>query len=203
MTIQETARRGGFELNNGLATLSQAPCHHLATERLLLRCPSPEDGPILHAAILDLIHQLRPWFSWATEENLTLASSETTARYAYYRFQNGTEFDFYLFAKGRSPLIGVCGLGRPEWSLADFELSYWLRTGYEGQGYMTEAATAVIDFAFDTLACDQLIIRSDPMNGKSVALARRLGFITQSQIGSEIVLTRFANVSATTDANCL
>ena len=45
-------------------------------------------------------------------------------------------------------LIGACGIDpRDEGT----ELGYWLGAGYWGHGFMTEAARAVIDYAFGDL----------------------------------------------------
>ena len=44
-----------------------------------------------------------------------------------------------------------------------------------GRGYATEAATAALDFAFETLGWDRVIHVIDPRNVASQAVARRLG----------------------------
>jgi RimJ/RimL family protein N-acetyltransferase len=55
-------------------------------------------------------------------------------------------------------------------------MSYWLRTPYAGQGYMTEAAQKLVHFAFETFNLCRLEIWCDSRNERSAALARRLGF---------------------------
>ena len=50
-----------------------------------------------------------------------------------------------------------------------------LYDGFEGQGYATEAATAMRDWAFETLGIKTLVSYVDPDNAASAAVAMRLG----------------------------
>jgi RimJ/RimL family protein N-acetyltransferase len=74
-------------------------------------------------------------------------------------------------------VIGYCGLsyfpdiaGQPE-----VEIGYRLvRVGW-GQGYATEAALAVRDYAFDVLALMRVVALIDPSNSASVRVAKKIG----------------------------
>ena len=55
------------------------------------------------------------------------------------------------------------------------ELGWMLYEGFEGQGYATEAATALRDWAFDTLGLESLVSYFHPENHRSMAVAKRLG----------------------------
>jgi len=55
------------------------------------------------------------------------------------------------------------------------ELGYLFRPRAEGQGYATEAATALRDHAFTTLGMDRLVSYVAPENTPSARLAARLG----------------------------
>jgi [ribosomal protein S5]-alanine N-acetyltransferase len=74
-------------------------------------------------------------------------------------------------------VLGYCGLvlfpdldGR-----AEVEIGYRLAREHWGQGYATEAALAVRDFARERLALTRLVALIDPGNIASVAVARKLG----------------------------
>ena len=45
-----------------------------------------------------------------------------------------------------------------------------------GRGYITEAAAAVVDFAFDTLAAQRVILNAGVENARSLRVAQKLGF---------------------------
>jgi RimJ/RimL family protein N-acetyltransferase len=47
--------------------------------------------------------------------------------------------------------------------------------GFEGQGYATEAAAALLDWAFTQAGIETLVSYFDPLNRQSIAVARRLG----------------------------
>jgi len=55
------------------------------------------------------------------------------------------------------------------------QLLYAILPPFGKKGYATEAARAVMDFAFDSLGFTYLIAATDPPNRSSMAVARRLG----------------------------
>lgn len=55
------------------------------------------------------------------------------------------------------------------------ELGWFLYDGFEGNGYATEAAEALLAWAFDERCLPTLVSYVDPHNHKSAAVARRLG----------------------------
>lgn len=55
------------------------------------------------------------------------------------------------------------------------ELGYLMAEAHEGQGYATEAARAVLAYAFGPMRLPTLASLIDPGNARSIALARRLG----------------------------
>lgn len=73
-----------------------------------------------------------------------------------------------------SPLIGVCGLSPFEHG-EGVELLYSLTPSHHSQGLATEAATAVLTYAFDTLALPEIIATTDDDNTSSLRLLTRLG----------------------------
>lgn len=55
------------------------------------------------------------------------------------------------------------------------ELGWMLYEGFEGQGYATEAATALRDWAFGEAGLKTLVSYFDPDNHRSMAVSKRLG----------------------------
>jgi ribosomal-protein-serine acetyltransferase len=81
-----------------------------------------------------------------------------------------------LLLKGTNTLVGSSGLHDIDWAVPRFEIGYWVRTRYEGQGYITEAVLGITDFARNVLGARRLTIRCDTTNQRSAAVARRAGF---------------------------
>jgi len=88
-----------------------------------------------------------------------------------YRFQYWPIFERHTCA-----FIGCCGL-RPCGKQQDtLELGIHLKKEFWRQGYGTEAASCVIDYAFDELKISALIAGHHPDNTASAKLIRKLGF---------------------------
>jgi len=86
--------------------------------------------------------------------------------------------------KKSNSVIGYCGLfyfpdinGRSE-----IEVGYRLAKKFWGVGYATEAAKAVIQYAFDTLCIKRLIAMVDPYNVASLGVVEKLGMIHESDV---------------------
>lgn len=158
------------------------------TERLLVRSPMPGDGPELYAAVRESLGELRPWMPWP-KEHRTVADSEASARGARARFLDRTELRMHLYLKGTGTLVGSSGLHRIDWEVPKFEIGYWCRTRFAGQGYTTEAVRAIADFAFGTLGARRVEIRCDPLNRPSARVAVRAGFFLEGELRNDSIGT--------------
>src|SRR3712207_6192664 len=130
------------------------------TERLLIRSPLPGDGTELYAAVAESLEELKPWMPWARQE-LTVEVVEENMRRARAAFLERSDLMLLLFLKGESMIVGGSGLHRIDWEVPRFEIGYWVRTGFAGQGYITEAVGGITAFAFDSLGARRVEIRCD------------------------------------------
>ena len=78
--------------------------------------------------------------------------------------------------------MGGSRLLRIDWEVPKFEIGYWLRTRFAGQGYMTEAVGCITDFAFDRLGARRVEIRCDSLNRRSARVAERAGFCLEGEL---------------------
>jgi RimJ/RimL family protein N-acetyltransferase len=154
---------------------------HFETERLLLRAPRSGDGVDVNAAIQESFEQLHQWMEWARHIP-SLAETETHAREAAARFRAREDLALWLFRKSDGLFVGGSGLHSIDWSVPRFEIGYWMRTSLTGQGYMTEAVTAITRFAFDKLHAARIEIRCDALNRRSAAVAERAGFTLEARL---------------------
>jgi [ribosomal protein S5]-alanine N-acetyltransferase len=101
------------------------------------------------------------------------------------RYHQTWGFGPYAVVEKRSQdVIGYCGLfyfldvgGQPE-----VEIGYRLARSAWGQGYATEAASAVRDFAFTTLSIKRLIAIIDPSNSASIGVAKKIGMHYEKEV---------------------
>lgn len=155
----------------------------IATERLILRCPRPGDGPVANEAERESIQDLRPWMPWARADK-SVAESEAYCRRAHARYLLREELMLFIFERdvlGREGrLIGGTGLHKIDWDLRSFEIGYWRRRGFGGRGHATEAVHALVRFAFDRLEARRVEIRTDDANRLSWRVAERAGFTLEA-----------------------
>ena len=154
------------------------------TARLSIRSPRAGDGPEIHAAVLESLAELRPWMPWAKEPP-TLESQEEVVRRAHAEFMARNDLMLLLFLKGSDTLVGGSGLHRIDWSVPRFEIGYWARTPFAGQGYISEAVRGITAFAFDTLGARRGEIHCDDLNTRSATVASRTGFTLEGVLRNQ------------------
>ena len=87
----------------------------------------------------------------------------------------GKWFQFAAEAKAGGDLAGDCALLVIKTTPRIGEIGYTFARAYQHSGLATEAAGAVIDFAFGALELNRVIATTDCRNAPSVALMERLG----------------------------
>ncbi len=84
---------------------------------------------------------------------------------------------FWITLQNSSPIIGSVLLGGIDWNYpASCFLGYRIAEAHTGKGYMTEAAAAVIDYAFRELKLKRIEANIMPINTPSLRTAKKLGF---------------------------
>jgi RimJ/RimL family protein N-acetyltransferase len=76
-------------------------------------------------------------------------------------------------ADGR--VIGESGITQIPGQEPDIEIAWIFNKEYQGQGYATEAARAIMEYAFKELRIARLYALIDRFNARSIAVANRLG----------------------------
>lgn len=151
------------------------------TERLTIRGPLPGDGRELWTAVTESQTELKPWMPWAVDIN-DAEWYEARVREGQLKFLAREDLWLMLLLKGTHTIIGGSGLHRMDWNVPKFEIGYWVRTAYAGQGYITEAVTGITNFAFDVLGAKRVEIRCDVKNERSAAVPQRLGFTLEGTL---------------------
>ena len=153
----------------------------IETERLILRGPRPGDGPAFNAACLDSLDGINQWLGFYRSGPPSVDDSEAFMRAQHAKFITRDELMYLVFRKDDGLLVAASGL-HPRWQIPMFEIGYWCRTPYTGNGYVTEAVRAETDFAFRYLQAVRVYIRCDVENHASAAVARRAGFTWEATL---------------------
>jgi RimJ/RimL family protein N-acetyltransferase len=146
----------------------------IESERLLLVAPRPEYAEALSRAIDQSLPRLLPWMPWALNEPLPPDERQRFLRERYADYYLRRDLMLLILRREDEALVGATGLHRIDWSIPKMEIGYWIRSGFEGRGYVTEAVSRLTDFALQLLHAQRVEIRCDRLNQRSVAVARRL-----------------------------
>ncbi|WP_394835512.1 GNAT family N-acetyltransferase [Pendulispora rubella] len=153
----------------------------IKTARLYIRRPLPGDGLVVNASILETWESLHETMPWARERP-TVDESEAIARKHHAAFLARTDLPMYVFLADRRTHVACTGLHRMDWDVPRFEIGYWVRRSFEGQGYVTETVRALTDFAMTTLAAVRVEIRCSHRNARSQQVAERCGFTLEGRL---------------------
>ena len=105
---------------------------------------------------------------------------------AVYEKNSGVEL-LAVEIKSTSELIGYCGLTqfRDIGGLPEVEVGYRLIRKFWGYGYASEAARAVRNYAFSELNLPRLVALIEPVNQRSVRVAKKLGMTCEKEVMME------------------
>ena len=114
-----------------------------------------------------------PWVEGTRTSADTLAFIEDSMK----RRNGGGSGDWVIVARidERPTIVGVIGLHGLHRTNRRTEIGYWIAGEFEGRGFVTRAASAVVDHLFD-LGFHRLGINVAADNDRSRAVAERLGF---------------------------
>lgn len=162
-------------------------------ERVYIRPCMPGDGKAVYEAVIRSMDELKPWMPWAHFEQ-SEDDAEKRVRVAFARFILREDFRLHYYLKSDDSFLGSGGYPRFNWSTKCFEIGYWIDSKYTGQGYATETANLLTDFAFNFLNANRVEIRMDTKNNASRKIPEKLGFQLEGIL---------KNVSLSADGNDL
>ena len=146
-------------------------CDRLQSDLVTLQKYSLEDLDELFEAISVSTERVYPWLPWC-HPNYTITETEVWLKTRPQRWHEGKEFGFTIRHQGK--IVGGCGIGirSQAWS---GNLGYWLRTGYTGKGYATEATRLLARFGIEQLLLKRIEIVASVENISSQRVAERAG----------------------------
>jgi RimJ/RimL family protein N-acetyltransferase len=153
----------------------------IETERLIVRAARPGEGAAVNEAIRESHAELKPWLTWAVDVP-SVEESERQAREAHAKFHARTDLIYRGWLKDGGAFVAGSGLHRIIWTVPLFEIGYFVRTRFAGQGYVSEIVHAMTRLAFETLGAERVEIRCDERNERSWRVAERCGFVLEGTL---------------------
>ena len=150
----------------------------LTTPRLLLRTFRREDLPVY--AALNADPEVMRYIGGVP---LTRGHSDEIASWAQWKWTHQHLGLLAVERRADGSFLGMCGLHHQESFPDDVEIAWRLAREQWGHGYATEASTAWLDYAFETLGVPSVISVTDPANTRSLAVMARLGMAFDHETG--------------------
>ncbi|MFN8590380.1 MAG: GNAT family N-acetyltransferase [Thermomicrobiales bacterium] len=153
----------------------------LVTERLVLRLGEAGDVPALLQFHAENAAFLAPWSPRRPDDFLTEAywQREVARCHAEFAQDRSARFCFFLRDAPLTP-IGHVNLNNIHRGAAQYcDLGILLGERYQGQGLMSEAVRAAIEYAFTSLKLHRVKACYLPANTRSARLLHRLDFVIE------------------------
>jgi ribosomal-protein-alanine N-acetyltransferase len=143
----------------------------LETARLILRQISADDRDGIFRNFSD--PEVAKWFF---EEPYTRMEQVDEIIQAFSQeFEQGEGLTWAIALKGSGEFVGTCGYGEVEVGSRG-EIGFDLAKDHWGQGLMSEALQAAIDYGFERLGLGKVEAHTYAANARANRLLRKLGF---------------------------
>lgn len=170
----------------------------LTTERLVLREAADRDVE----AVFELESDPVAMRYWSRPPMQDIAEARAAIERAKGFFASRSALRWSVCLPADDGMLGHLSLFRFNEQSGLAEIGYGLARRHWGRGFMHEALTAVVDYAFGPLGLRRLEADIDPRNLASVRALERLGFAREGllrerwQVGDEISDTLFMGLLA-------
>ena len=160
------------------------PTPTLRTARLSLRPFTSEDADALFA-LHSNAYVLRYWDSPAWSEP---ARAERFIARCQQIAEEGSGARLVIEGGSDKAFLGWCGLTRWNPDYRSASLGYCLDDGAWGHGYATEAARALLQWAFDKLDLNRVQAEADTRNAASARVLEKLGFVREGTLREDCIV---------------
>jgi ribosomal-protein-alanine N-acetyltransferase len=137
----------------------------IETERLRIRLLTAEDWRDVHAYTSDPVVM-----TYLPEEVMT---EEQTRQFVVTSMTEDAQ-TYAVDLRAEDRLIGHIGF-HPWYAPRIYEIGWVIHPRYQGQGYATEAAAALLRYGFETLQVHRVIATCQPENAASWRVMEKLG----------------------------
>lgn len=155
----------------------------IETERLYLRSYQPGDGPWYYA----MSQKNRSHLMRYESDNVAMGikseeEAEIVMRDLAVDWIARNCFFLGAFDKRTDEFVAQIYVGPVNWELPEFQIGYFVDQEHEGQGYITEAVKATLNFVFTYLNAYRIQLKCDDTNVRSLRVAERCGMVKEGHI---------------------
>jgi ribosomal-protein-alanine N-acetyltransferase len=143
----------------------------IETERLLLRKITLNDANDMFEYASD--PEVSEYTTWSTHESIE--DSKFFLKTLVKMYKRRELVDWGIVHKAEKKFIGTCGFVEWRMTHSRAEIGYALSRKYWGEGYMSEAVSAVIDFGFREMQLNKIQARCEVNNIASARVMEKVG----------------------------
>ena len=149
----------------------------LETDRLFLRAPKHHDFREWVALRRENQDFLRNWDPVWAGDHLSRSNFTNRVYWAQRAIHAGTAAPLFIFSKADNVMVGALTLDNIRRGPAQVgTLGYWMGERFTRQGYMQEAVTELVNYAFETMDLSRVEAACLPENEPSRGLLESAGF---------------------------
>ena len=162
----------------------------IETERLTIRVPQPADIAEIVRYYGENRAHLQPFSPTFAPDFLDEATWIEQVRVRSREFALGESFRGFLFLRSApQPIVGNLNLTQVHrGAFQSCVLGYNLASGEQGKGYMTEAVTGAVNFAFENWKLHRVAANHMPENIRSAAVLKRCGFLVEGHANAYLLI---------------
>ncbi|HEU5234445.1 MAG TPA: GNAT family protein [Terriglobales bacterium] len=149
----------------------------IRTPRLTIRPKQIGDGAIVSAAVMETWPELTRWMRWAENPDMfTAARMEIRNRHVMASFLLRQNIELIGIEIRTGEAVVWCGFHDIDWQARQCDTGFWVRKSAQRRGIATEAANALVRYAFGALRMQRVGLTHSRGNEASRRIAEKLGF---------------------------
>lgn len=153
------------------------PVSILDTDHLLIRPYGLKDAAALHRMMKANRDQLLHTFPQSVRGTFTLMKTRQYILEKQGDRRAGTMLVCGIFLKEEEKLIGHALFTKFDWTVPKCDAGYFIDAAHAGNGYATEATSALMKWGFGELKLEKITMRIWPDNHASIAVAKKLNAV--------------------------
>jgi ribosomal-protein-serine acetyltransferase len=146
-------------------------------DELELALPTEANIEKAFAVVMENYDHLYEWMPWVNE-SFSLESVREYYHRTLLKFANNEdEIGLNIVYKGE--IVGGTGFHEINRGDKSAEIGYWLAKDATGKGLITKSVVKLLEYGFEEMRLNRIVIKCVPENIKSRAIPERLGFIRE------------------------
>lgn len=151
-------------------------------KKISLVIPEVDSASVIFPLIDSDREHLREWLPWV-DVTLSVKDVEQNLVERIETFERKEQAVFYVLYEKQ--FVASAGFVKIDHKNKKGEIGYWILSGFQGRGIITESVKSCIKYGFEELGLNKIIIRCSKENQKSAAIPERLGFTLEGVLRQE------------------